>query len=72
MKFKRVISLAFGVREDMFCPRCGRRAMRIKRRGRDRLLSVFVPVIRCECCGRSFLISVDRDHHHNFSVFQKN
>lgn len=72
MEFMRVISRAFGVKENMICPQCGRRPIRIKRRNRDRLLSMFVPVIRCRCCGRSFLIFADRENQHGMGVYQKN
>ncbi len=59
MSVQRVIWKVFSVREGVTCPVCGRRMARIRRRGRDRLLSVIVPVIRCGCCGKSYLVSRD-------------
>lgn len=71
MKITRVISRTLGLKQDLVCPQCGRRMIRVKRRNMDRLLSVVVPVIRCSCCGRSFLVPVDRKEHQE-RVFHKN
>jgi hypothetical protein len=59
MFVQKLISKVFSVREGTTCPRCGKRMTRIKRKGRDRLLSVIVPVIRCGCCGKSYLVMRD-------------
>ena len=60
MKIRTVISRVLGIKDSSVCPRCGRRMTRIRRTHKDRLLSLFVPVIRCGCCGKSYLISTNR------------
>lgn len=71
MKIGRVISRVLGVKDNSVCPQCGRRMIRIRRKNKDRLLSLFVPVIRCGCCGKSYLISTNRNEV-QVNVPQKN
>ena len=53
----RILKKFFHVRESRNCQRCGSRMKRVPRTRGDRMLSVFIPVIRCECCGQSVLVS---------------
>ena len=52
----RTLKRLFHVNESRNCPDCGRRMIRVHRTRGDRVLSILIPVIRCECCGRSRLV----------------
>lgn len=57
MNIRSVISSTFRVRESSICPQCGRTMYRVRRKLKDRILSIFFPVVRRECCGRSHLVA---------------
>lgn len=52
----KVLTSMFHLTDDRTCPNCNRQMIRIRRKPMDRALSLVVPVIRCRCCGKDFLV----------------
>lgn len=49
----------FSISKDRKCPHCGRKMMRVPRKGWQRLMSKAVPLTkltRWECCGDSWIV----------------
>lgn len=56
---QKILSRLFSLGENRNCSECGRYMSRVHRFRSDRLLSLFVPVVRCTCCGRTMLVRVE-------------